>query len=457
MAADGPDELVCVEAVCASVLPLDDAGPEKVAALVEQKAAALGSYVRRHVPFYEGLPEQPTLDDFPVVDKADLMLGLPGTTAEPDLTLEELRSWVPTDERDGGYVLFRDRYYVRRTSGTTGVVGFFLWDVPSALAARAAQSRFLPYLDDLPRPLVAVSPVVALPRYAGVLQDMHAVPMSAGLDGTVELLNRLQPRSVIGSPAFTASVAEEQLAGRLHIRPEMVMVWTERCLPHQRRSIMDAWGVDPGEPYGTSETSGIAIRCTEGNFHVLADHVHLELLDASGRPVKVGEVSERVVVTRLCGPRQPIIRYELGDVVVRGPDVCACGQPFPTLSEIHGRARSRLWLESLTGEPIDITAFLLVPVLEDAPGVVRYQLRYDEPGQLEVAVVTRGAFDGARVVDRLTQVINEAGAVAPEITLVPGELPSVWAAPPGSKDHHVRLGVDERSMAAWLAQRTSTA
>jgi len=445
-------DLAAAASICDRQLADTDTTPASVSRLVDQKVEALGDFCRRHVPFYAdaGLPSRAALDDFPIVDKGTLMLGLPRTVAEPGLSLEELRRWVPTDERDGQFRLFRDRYYVRRTSGTTGVVGYFLWDHRQATAARNAQARFVPPLEQLPRPLVAVSPVVALPRYSGILQDMHAIPLSAGLDGAIEQLNQLHPASVVGSPAFTASLAMQQLAGRLRINPTVVAVWTERCLPHQRRAIEQAWGVEVIEPYGTSETSGIAVRCPEGNFHVLADHVHLELLDDEGRPVPVGGVAERVLVTRMCGPMQPIVRYELGDVLVRGPDQCPCGRAFPTLAEVRGRTRARLWLVGHDGRPVHLSAFVLIPVLEDTPGLVRYQLRYDEPGSLEVAVVARSGLDADRLRARLTDALNDAHAVPPAITIVDGMLPDVWAAPPGSKDHHVRIAVEERDVLAWL-------
>ena len=443
-----------VSRICDRHLPAGNAGPTAVADLVAQKIEALTEFCRRHVPLYAdaGLPRHAALHDLPVVDKSTLMLGLPRTVAEPGLDLEELRRWVPTDEREGHFMLFRDRYYVRRTSGTTGVVGFFLWDELQAAAARHAQERFITPVAYLPRPLAAVSPVIALPRFSDVLQDMHAIPLSAGLEGAVERLNRLRPASIIGSPAFTASLAEEQIAGRLRISPRAVHVWTERCLPHHRRLMVEAWGVDPAEPYGTSETSGIAVRCPEGNFHLLADHVHLELLDRGGRPVPVGGVADRVLATRLCGPVQPVLRYELGDVLVRGPDECPCGRPFPTLAGVLGRKRARLWLSTREGQPLAISAFHLVPVLEHTPGLVRYQLRYDIPGLLEVAVVgERQPVDRQRLRAALSVALRDVGADPPVISIVDGTLPEVWAAPPGSKDHHVHISVRETDVERWLA------
>jgi phenylacetate-coenzyme A ligase PaaK-like adenylate-forming protein len=446
-----------VAALCDRHLADDEASQDAINELVEEKVEALASFARRYVPFYadQGLPRAPVLGDLPVVNKSTLMLGLPRTVAEPEVELEELRAWVPPDERDGQFTLWRNRYYVRRTSGTTGVVGFFLWDQQQAAAADHAQARFLPPLEEMPRPVVVVSPVVALPRYASVLRDMHPIPMGTGLPGTVERLNRLRPATMLGSPAFMALLAEEQLSGRLHVEPQVVAVWTERCLTPQRAVMGEAWHVDPIEPYGTSETSAIAVRCHEGNFHILADHVHVELLAVDGSPVPVGAVADRMLVTRLCGPVQPVLRYELGDVVVRGPDECACRRPFPTFAEVRGRARARLWLASPNRQPVAISAFALIPVLETTPGLVRYQLRYERPGCFEIAVVARPAIDASALRSALVKTVEALGAISPEIAIVDGVLPSIWSAPAGSKDHHVHISVDEEGIKRWIAENHS--
>lgn len=55
--------------------------------------------------------------------------------------------------------------------------------------------------------------------------------------------------------------------------------------------------------------------------------------DPAGGEGKSGEV----VGTSLNYAAMPFIRYELGDVVTRGPERCACGSPFSTLAVIQGR------------------------------------------------------------------------------------------------------------------------
>jgi phenylacetate-CoA ligase len=50
----------------------------------------------------------------------------------------------------------------------------------------------------------------------------------------------------------------------------------------------------------------------------------------------MGEQGE-VVATGLHTYAMPFIRYRLGDIATRGPEVCSCGQPFSTLRAVQGR------------------------------------------------------------------------------------------------------------------------
>jgi phenylacetate-CoA ligase len=44
------------------------------------------------------------------------------------------------------------------------------------------------------------------------------------------------------------------------------------------------------------------------------------------------------VITCLHAYAMPFIRYALGDIAEKGPELCPCGQPFSTIARIHGRA-----------------------------------------------------------------------------------------------------------------------
>ena len=63
----------------------------------------------------------------------------------------------------------------------------------------------------------------------------------------------------------------------------------------------------------------------------------MEIVDDSGRQVEVGGVGE-VIATALHSYTMPFIRYRTGDLAVREPNSCRCGQPFSILRAIQGRA-----------------------------------------------------------------------------------------------------------------------
>lgn len=117
-----------------------------------------------------------------------------------------------------------------------------------------------------------------------------------------------------------------------------VISWGDKMFDHYRKSIESAFGCKVYDTYGCTEGLVIAGQCSEGNYHVLSPHVKLELLDAKGQEVDVGEPGF-VVVTRLDGFSMPLIRYYLGDLAIREDPTkkCKCGRSLPLIRKIIGR------------------------------------------------------------------------------------------------------------------------
>ena len=66
------------------------------------------------------------------------------------------------------------------------------------------------------------------------------------------------------------------------------------------------------------------------------DTILLEVLDEDGENVSAGERG-KVVVTNLHSFAMPIIRYEIGDIVVPTTEECSCGRSGYLLKSIEGR------------------------------------------------------------------------------------------------------------------------
>ena len=75
------------------------------------------------------------------------------------------------------------------------------------------------------------------------------LPASQPLSQTVEQLNDWQPEVLIAYASMTGILAEEQLAGRLHIHPQVVYAASEVLTQQTRQRAREAWGDEPFNQY----------------------------------------------------------------------------------------------------------------------------------------------------------------------------------------------------------------
>jgi phenylacetate-CoA ligase len=109
----------------------------------------------------------------------------------------------------------------------------------------------------------------------------------------------------------------------------------------------------------------------------------------------------------------PFIRYKLGDVVTRGPERCACGSPFSTLSAIQGRVVDYFPLpDGRLLHPYQISAI----VWETAFRCIRqYQLVQERTDRIVARIALLSERYRDEVVAEMRRVENLLG---PEVELV---------------------------------------
>jgi phenylacetate-CoA ligase len=168
----------------------------------------------------------------------------------------------------------------------------------------------------------------------------------------------------------------------------VVMPTSEPISEQQRDQIRAVFGAPTYDEYGAGEVGGIAYGCESGKLHVVTENVFVELLDASGRPVEVGEVGE-VVVTDLTNRAMPLVRYRLGDRAVMGSK-CDCGRGSPTLAKVLGRVHDVVFTPAgrrWHGEKID---YLMSQLYAESGAFRQYQVIQDGPDHLRICLVTDG-------------------------------------------------------------------
>ncbi|MBW1858590.1 MAG: phenylacetate--CoA ligase family protein [Deltaproteobacteria bacterium] len=189
-------------------------------------------------------------------------------------------------------------------------------------------------------------------------------------------LSLLKPDIVFGYPTVLAHIAgligPERSSG---INPKFIIAGGESLTPFRRQEIERGFGKRVFGLYGAHEFNKVAWECPDsGDYHVCDDNLVLEVLQ-NGRPAAVGEQGE-VVATGLHSYAMPFIRYRLGDIVTRGPEVCSCGQPFSTLRAVQGRLHDYFRLPN--GRLMHPDK-IVVPIMESESGWFnRYELIQEE-------------------------------------------------------------------------------
>jgi phenylacetate-CoA ligase len=213
-------------------------------------------------------------------------------------------------------------------------------------------------------------------------------------------LNAFSPVWLSAYPSIAALLAEEQRAGRLTISPRVVLVSSEQCTPAMRSRIAAAWGVQPYNTYATTEGASTAVEChRHDGLHIFESHVVLEVVDADGRPVADGHPGAKVLVTNLYNHAQPLIRYEVSDLVTVTSEACACGRTTRRITSIDGRADDIMELLTLGGDPVPVHPNHFAEAIEAIAGVHAYQVTELKHGiQISAVAPAHGSDEIAKAI-----------------------------------------------------------
>lgn len=363
------------------------------------------------------------LSALPVLTKATLMERWDAVVTDPRLRLDAVRAHAETMAAGERY---ERRWYVSATSGTSGHRGVFVWDPEEwawviASYARAQDWAGVGASLARRRRMAVVSSRAPWHQSAlvGASVDSPWVPtlrLDAGapLAETCAALDAFQPETLVLYASMARVLAEEQLAGRLHIRPEAVFCASEVLTASTKARATEAWGRPPFEVYAATEPAGIASACPEGRMHLYEDLVIPEVVDDDGRAVPVATSGARLLVTVLFSRTLPLLRYELDDRVRLSADTCPCGRPYGLLDGVEGRSDEVLDLPAPGGGTRALHPVVFHQVLEPVPAH-GWQV-VDRGTELEVLVARPGAdFDPEGVTRRLEAALAQAGVVAPPI------------------------------------------
>ena len=319
--------------------------------------------------------------------------------------------------------VFRGRYRVTATGGTTGRRGVFLADPGewrTVITSYARASDWAGVAASVTNRLRLASCGSRHPSHqssiVGATAQSPLMPMirfdaSDRLDEMVPALNHYQPDILIGYPSVLCVLADEQRAGRLAIRPRAILPSAEVLTHEARARLRAAFGVAPTNVYAATETAGIASECAQGRMHAYEDLVIPEIVDEDNRPVSPGEYGAKLLVTVLSSRTQPLIRYEISDRVLADDRLCPDTRPYAVLGGIEGRQEEVLTLAGVRVHP------KVFDVALEKIQVTGWQV-IETDGHLRVLLAGLATgIDDADVTKRVASGLRSVGAVDVPITI----------------------------------------
>jgi phenylacetate-CoA ligase len=312
-----------------------------------------------------------------------------GARSQPFALLQELPPVSKSDLREAGATALAagrvdPAWRSSRSSGSTGEPFRVYYEARAwarlkhlvKLRARAACGvrpwDRVAILDALPLPIEGAEregvPGFSRVRKISVLQPAERVAAE---------LARFAPDVVYGFPSTLLEASAT--APPAPTRPRLLFTSGELLRPALRAGLATAYGCPVFDVYGCSETKEIAWECPRGGLHVNADVIHLEVLDASGKPAAPGEEGD-LVATLLVNRAMPLLRYRTADRGALGAEPCPCGRALPLLGVVTGRLTDHLELP----DGRRLSPYALTCALEEIPGMLRYQVIQLERGWMRV-------------------------------------------------------------------------
>jgi phenylacetate-CoA ligase len=395
-----------------------------------ERAVELSPWYRRRIGALvrQGRP----LGEFPIMSKKDLMFNFDDIVTDREVRLGDVERHL-SGPRSGDRYL--GKYYVFPTGGTSGLRAIILYDENTWCNQVANLLRFLG-----PAGLSADSRTIGIGANSALhISGRAYAEMRYGRPGAPDLnvtmpvaeivaaLNAYQPQAIITYPSFIRTLAEEQRCGRLRIAP-VVLGGVAESLSDDIRGLAHAvWNVEIVNRYNATEIGCAGSECAIPNgIHLPEDLVIFESVDDDNRPVPDGTPGRKLLITTLENHLQPLVRYELTDLLAVTAEPCGCGQPFARITMLSGRREELLVLPTRDGGTSEVPAIYLAAPLIKVPFVTQFQIVL-RLGEIEARLVVSdptAAEDARRRAEaEIGGVLRDRGIALPLRVNIMSEIP----------------------------------
>ncbi len=335
--------------------------PEEIQKLGRSRLEQLVAHARANSDFwrekFSGVAENSfELTDLPTSNKPELMDNFNRAVTDDKLRRDEIESYLEDESNLGNYYL--DKYAISHTSGSQGQPLLLVQtkdnlELLFALQASRGNQKSIGVGEAIKHFLkpARLAAIIFNPGFYPSASAFHYMPAGAkhyldvkvfcaNDEDLVEQLAEFRPTHLTAYASMLHEIARQIESGRVSLKPELeeVVNISERLMPQAREHYVEIFGAPVLDNYSMGECLFLTNGCTKCHgMHVNSDWASLEVVDENNQPVPDGETGAKVLVTNLANYTQPIIRYEIGDMLTMATEPCGCGSNLPLIDHVEGR------------------------------------------------------------------------------------------------------------------------
>lgn len=332
------------------------------------------------------------LSSFPVMDKASLMEHFDEIVTDPELKQQELREFDKNSSIKEK--LYRGRYHIVHSSGSTGVPRYFAYDdkawkrMLAGIVRGALWGMSMPEIGRLLSGGLRILYIAATDgRYGGAMavgDGIHVVgaeqrflDINTPLAEWVQCMNGFQPDIIIGYPSAVKILGGLIERDQAEAQVCRVISCGEPLSPGLRSYLEQIFQAEVVNFYGASESLALGVEMDPVEGMILFDDMN------------VIEVQEgQMYLTCLYNYTQPLIRYRISDQLVPKAEDGASCCPFSRAEILLSRDEDMLWFEDDSGSqdflhPLSVEGLCI-------EGLLDYQFRQTDRDAFEMLAQISG-------------------------------------------------------------------
>lgn len=237
--------------------------------------------------------------------------------------------------------------------------------------------------------------------------SLHYINQLQIIEDMIAQLESIQPDILAAPPSMLQLLAGHKVQGQLNISPSIIYSYAEVLEDHIKQRIGEQFFATVHEIYQGSEGT-YAMTCKYGNLHINEDLIYFEFLDQDNSPTKIGKPAYRTIITDLHKLSQPIIRYELNDIITIDPQQCPCGSSFRRIKSIQGRANDLLWgLRQEDNQPQFIYQdYIKRAIITASEDVIEYQVIQQDYDHINIKLEFTQSANKSEIIEKITSNIE---------------------------------------------------